>query len=104
MDLFDWDQFNASDNVDMCEMLASIPPFDAPIEPLHPQPVDSSDAGVPRQADCGGSQSYGNMGPHNVLGSGSDGPPYPQVRPHPGFLKLTYWMSSASRSLGTYGT
>jgi hypothetical protein len=99
MDLFDWDQFDEPDNVDLSNILASVPPFESPASPVPPQHTSSSDARGLGHADCGDTQSYENTREHNVLAGGSFGPTCPQVRPPPGYPNLTYWMLSASRSI-----
>ena len=93
MDLFDWDQFNMSDDVDISEILGSVPPFDAQVSP---QPAGSSDAGSARPAECRDTQPLDTSGQYSALEGRSYGLPHPQVRPRPRYPNLTYWMSSAS--------
>lgn len=85
MDFFDWDKFNTSDNIDLSDIVASVPPFDAPIGSPQHHHASSSNAGDLRQAECGGTPSDDNAIQHAVPEDGSNKPTHPHVRPHPGY-------------------
>jgi len=99
MELFDWDQFDEPDNIDLSDILASVPPFELPANPLLPQHASSSHVRGLGNGEYGNTQSHDSTRQHNVRVGGSYGPTCSQVRPLPGYPSVTYWIFSASQSI-----